>query len=830
MAVLPEPVADPARGNPLYQDTVLFNLYMSALDDVLGDQEIRAASDEFAISPAALRMMMVTDARRVFAAAPQQFATYEEALAQQLVAATTRRTGSDKGPYDELRSLLSASRIGLGIAGAFVAAGGAASMAAWRWAQPMLWAGGTMLAVAGLSYGLLRVLYSGAGLRLFGGELFPSFSDPGLIIARDRLMAAISQDELMSLVRALVNTARGYRFGHGYTVADSTGLSDVHDRSYNVPTDVAAELDGLLGRLDGASIGIAGPRGSGKSTLIYRYCDEAVPAGIEPAEADWEWLLGAVRPDRVSGDLRCVVSAPVDYVARDFVLHLFAVFCRAVISRYRSRADDNRRWAHGLPGIYRAGIWLLRSSQILISLSLNVIFYGGAVAALLYWQEAIAHRLSVPVNWVLYAAFGIICLATVRFASWSARQIRRWARHEPDDDRALVLSARQHLARVRFLQTYTSGWSGALRLPAGGVAEGQRSQSLARAEQPLSYPEIVGEFRAFARQVAAKLHSRGDQVFVGVDELDKIGSAEQAERFLNEIKGIFGIPHLYFIVSVSDDALTAFERRGLPLRDAFDSSFDEILHVGPLGYAESRRLLYRRVIGLTEPYVALCHCLAGGLARDLIRAARQVVRAATAHTGGRSSSVTPARRAGIVPWFVPPDSDEFEGEAPAQYLLLRDEPATQAPTLAAISAAIVQDELRRKIRAVIHVLGETAPGQAQDLLHNLYDIARHLAPGDPAVRIVDVVGKPASGEPAAVTGVRLDFAAYAYFCATLQEVFTERLDTERMIEATRASPEPGTFDALAAARFAFTLDTRLAWRSITQFRQAWCLATRELSC
>ena len=177
-------------------------------------------------------------------------------------------------------------------------------------------------------------------------------------------------------------------------------------------------------------------------------------------------------------------------------------------------------------------------------------------------------------------------------------------------------TARRHLARVRYLQTYTAGWSGALRLPGGG-AEGQHTRSVARAEQPLSYPEIVDEFRTFARDVAVGVHRKGDRVFIGIDELDKIGSAEQAEHFLNEIKGIFGIPHLYFMVSVSDDALTAFERRGLPLRDAFDSSFDEIIRVGPLTYAESRRLLYRRVIGLTEPYVALCHCLAGGLPATL---------------------------------------------------------------------------------------------------------------------------------------------------------------------------------------------------------------------
>ena len=85
--------------------------------------------------------------------------------------------------------------------------------------------------------------------------------------------------------------------------------------------------------------------------------------------------------------------------------------------------------------------------------------------------------------------------------------------------------------------------------------EGQRSRSVARAEQPLSYPEIVDDFRRFAQVVAEEAQRRGDRVFIGVDELDKIGTPDQAERFLNEIKGILGIPHVYFMVSVSDDDL-----------------------------------------------------------------------------------------------------------------------------------------------------------------------------------------------------------------------------------------------------------------------------------
>jgi hypothetical protein len=112
----------------------------------------------------------------------------------------------------------------------------------------------------------------------------------------------------------------------------------------------------------------------------------------------------------------------------------------------------------------------------------------------------------------------------------------------------------------------------------------------------------------------------------------------------------------------------------------------------------------------------------------------------------------------------------------------------------------------------------------QDTLH---DIAVHLAPDQPIINIVDHITKPGHTEPPEVAKVRFDLAAYAYYCATLQEVFTDRLDDAKMVEATSESSRPGSFDALAAARNAFTTDTLLAWNLVTQCRNAWSLETRE---
>ena len=98
--------------------------------------------------------------------------------------------------------------------------------------------------------------------------------------------------------------------------------------------------------------------------------------------------------------------------------------------------------------------------------------------------------------------------------------------------------------------------------------------------------------------------------------VDKISGAKQAQRFVNELKAILGVPHCYYLISVSDDALAAYEMRGLPVRDAFDSAFDEVIHVRYLDLEGSRQLLKKRVIGMPDPFVCLCRCLSGGLPRS----------------------------------------------------------------------------------------------------------------------------------------------------------------------------------------------------------------------
>ena len=776
-------------GNPLSYDPALYNMYATVLDAVLEDPEISGLLEELEFSSARVRMAMTAAAGEILRDAVEEFAVYTEERMRPSPERPARDAGRARpsvaaqtlpGVLGSFETAAVLTSLGYWLAAIGLGAGvaGLASVSIWPWTQWLLWAGATLV-VSG-------VMACGFGW-LSGQEWFrtmqgaPSPGNPALARARDDLMAAVQHEDLVARARTLIGTWREARFSHLFGVTGISGLSEIHEDTYQVATSTAVALEDLLERLDGASIGVAGPRGAGKSSLIRSYCESS---GRD-----------------VGGDLRCLVSAPVKYEPQEFVLHLFDVFCRAVIDHCEATARLRL-----VPAMWSL---LYAAEDVMRSLPRVAVVIAG-VAGLLHWQKPVADVVRVSPAWVFGTAVTLAGLGLVFV--W--RATFRLSRKQPPDRVGRVLrlaaEAARHLDRISYLRTYTAGWSGALGLSRG--LSGQFSRSLARAERILTYPDVVRNFRTFAKKAAAHLNQDGDKVFIGIDELDKIGGADQAEMFLNAIKGIFGIPHVYFMVSVSDDALAAFDRRGLPLRDTFDSSFDEIIRVGTLTYSESRRLLSRRVTGLTEPYVALCHCLAGGLARDIIRAGRQVVHASET-IAGAAGTVKAARAA----------DDPAILKSTTAFVLLQEARGYQRPSLGAICREVVREELERKSQAVAQAASSVGGGQSQALLDCLHNAARSIDRGVHGLKIVDLVARSAVGEPEQVARLRGDFAAYAYYCATIQDVFCDTLDAEQMVRATSNAGEPGTFDELAAARHDFALGTQHAWQAISQFREVWGL-------
>ena len=421
-----------------------------------------------------------------------------------------------------------------------------------------------------------------------------------------------------------------------------------------VVTEAVIQVRATARNIHSGSLGISGPRGVGKSTILQSF-------GTDAADGD-------------DGDLRLVVTAPVDYEPREFIIHLFTQLCEAV-----------------------------------------------------------------P--------------------------------HGPADLSAVAAETRRHLEQLRYLRTYSTNWSASLTPRAFlSVARGYAKQ---RAEQPSTLPELVDSFRSYSTQVASSLRSgsaREGRVVIGIDEVDKIRDSDRAEAFLNDIKAIFGASGCLYLVSLSEDAMADFAHRSPSIRGAFDSAFDEVVPVGPMTYRHSEELLFKRVTGVPRTFIALCHVLAGGLPRDLVRAARALIDAS---------------------------------------------PAGSQRSLADVAGDLIGRELESLRRATVRQFAENAgPGPLLAALHH------PLWPGRTPHQFTNAalqVADAARGtEPGPTRQLCQHIIVSLSFHATTLDVFSAKVD--RLIACLKDKDrDPSIIDELAAARYAMRVDDGLAHQLLEQY-------------
>lgn len=358
---------------------------------------------------------------------------------------------------------------------------------------------------------------------------------------------------------------------------DPENLVELYRSSQQIPTKGRQRLRTLVAALSGASIGIAGARGIGKTTLLRWFFDH------QAAE----------------GHLGVQIAAPVRYEARDFVLAVFAQMCRALMG------------PRDLPLLTERESFLSSTRAAWLG---GVLLVAGVVA---YFTTFTISGSTHHLSGVGLGACGVLLLllrisrrsrGAVAGPSYLSDETIR-ASDNPDE------IAPQLLREIRFQLTFSAGYSGKLTTGLGEVGA-EASYSLAARQE--SFPDVVSRFQAFLQAVARQRK----RVYIGIDELDKL-PAEDAVCFLDDIKGLFGVPNCFFLVCISEDALAQFERRGMPMRDAFDSAFDEVLRIEPLTAKETRGLLATRA-SMDAGLSSLCHVLGSGIPREVIRQARRL--------------------------------------------------------------------------------------------------------------------------------------------------------------------------------------------------------------
>ncbi|MFI9811003.1 P-loop NTPase family protein [Saccharothrix variisporea] len=178
--------------------------------------------------------------------------------------------------------------------------------------------------LAGWSWSLVAALI-GAGLLVVAWLVFIALTEPGGTAVANRVQAfaafvdwrrALLDEGVLPALYLRINEAKAGFFSTTLTVRDSSALGTGDHLAKHVPTPASARLKALVAASGGGSFAVAGPRGAGKTNLLRAFCG------------------GRYRVDGEAQDLAVLVAAPVEYKPHEFVVHLFAEVCEAVIARF----------------------------------------------------------------------------------------------------------------------------------------------------------------------------------------------------------------------------------------------------------------------------------------------------------------------------------------------------------------------------------------------------------------------------------------------------------------------------------------------------------------
>jgi len=456
------------------------------------------------------------------------------------------------------------------------------------------------------------------------------------------------------------------------------GLSAVTEEAVVLPTKVRADLSQRIVTLSSGCIGISGLRGAGKSTLIQDFCAQRYGTPREP---------GSARTADFLAGLRIMVQAPLEFDAREFLIHQYTCLCRAVLADVRFNPTTFGRQLLFLLGPKR-----IRLGALLGALSGFIFFAACAALAYLADTRTWPRPFDDLFAWEVAGAVLAFTAGAAAFC-WRTGQAVREIRQVIN----LASDAEDRLRRLHYQRTDSRSAGGTLSAPVGaGISIGTSHEFT---QQLMSLPELIDDYRDFVQRVVGGLeqaewdqqaradreqvrrkkwkkrrewwaakdgkrpwarwpwvhwlmspgtqcvslvvhgggepkdksgaYDRGNDVrlVIGIDQMDQIHDAKAARRFLDELSAEFGVPNCVYLLAVSPKTMAAVDQRTVPLKTSSGGLFDEMIWVEPFGFLKSRELLNSRVVGLRPTLIALCYVLSGGLPRELLRVARLIVRA-----------------------------------------------------------------------------------------------------------------------------------------------------------------------------------------------------------
>ena len=132
-------------------------------------------------------------------------------------------------------------------------------------------------------------------------------------------------------------------------------------------------------------------------------------------------------------------------------------------------------------------------------------------------------------------------------------------------ERRLAAEAKVVRERARYSATHRETLEFGAEAGRGLLARARTARERELVERPATLSSLVNDFRALAAE-AGEVTGR---VVIAIDELDKMDEADKVRALLRDIKGVFEVPHVHFLVSVSDEAARRRASARSPSRNEF---------------------------------------------------------------------------------------------------------------------------------------------------------------------------------------------------------------------------------------------------------------------
>jgi hypothetical protein len=381
-------------------------------------------------------------------------------------------------------------------------------------------------------------------------------------------------------------------------------MLDYFDPAYHVPRRCDEFVHAFVTRVSTGVLGLAGPRGAGRSALARATLDELSRrhAGTAP-------ILAVTMPSPPAGDLMAFFSV------------LFRRVGQQVQRELRSRLlpCEPRRAA-----IEHAADQLIQAPPAITLLPL-----GAVVVAVLFllaspwWSPSPTGGPSDWTPWLLIASLGG-CAVVYYARVLRLLRIRR-ALYELPAGR-LYVRTEQALERLAYEESTSEEREASLALPRGLSFRGRRARSLK--ERATTLAAMVDDF---ARYVAALRHIFHRGVVVHIDDADRAEDIKDVRDLILRLKGtlvggvLFLVPLPHVVLGRATDGPAT----------AVAGMLDDVIVVPPMRFDEAFQMIARRRFFATDPAApdglhardglgATMCLLAGGIPKEILRLVRRV--------------------------------------------------------------------------------------------------------------------------------------------------------------------------------------------------------------